>query len=645
MNKHLACVTLLGTLLAVGCGDSDRDAFNDVVLPPTATSTTSTTTSTRTSTSSNTGTSTGTSTTSSTSTTSAPGSNVDMLALSGDSTTLLRFNSSTPAATTPVTLSPTNPLDGSATGDTLVGLTVRPQNNQVYALATHNNGGTLTVTLYLINPATGYAGRVNIDTGTAFTDATAQNLLNTATSFGVDFNPAVDAIRVVTDTGLNFRVNPNTGAVVDADTGTAGLQLDTNITPNTLRIGGASYTNSVQNATATTLYTLDADGNSLNIQTPPNAGTQSGTQTLPFDFTAVQGFDIPASVTVATSNTAATAGTALAALRVNNLTGLYAINLVNGNTTSLGNVGAGANLRGACIAPPTGSFPLVGLSTDGTQLLRFNSAAPNTATSAANTVTVTGITAGERLVGVDYRPNTGQLYALGINTATNAASLYLANPQTGAVTVVGAAGGIAFIGAPLTPPAPPVQLPIAFPDPTTDGYGFDFNPAADRIRVVAGSLNFRVNPNTGAPVDGDSGGAAGSVAGTNPDGSINGATTTVSAAAYTNSFAQLTPSPATGATTLYLLDEVANTLVRSTSPNGGTTASPLPLGVDFNPFNGFTITSDVVAATSNAAVVSGSGFALLNAGAGSSLYRVDLTTGTATLVGATPVQLSGLAGY
>ena len=46
MNKHLACVTLLGTLLAVGCGDSDRDAFNDVVLPPTATSTTSTTTST-----------------------------------------------------------------------------------------------------------------------------------------------------------------------------------------------------------------------------------------------------------------------------------------------------------------------------------------------------------------------------------------------------------------------------------------------------------------------------------------------------------------------------------------------------------------------------------------------------------------------
>ena len=46
------------------------------------------------------------------------------------------------------------------------------------------------------------------------------------------------------------------------------------------------------------------------------------------------------------------------------------------------------------------------------------------------------------------------------------------------------------------------------PDPATVGWGFDFNPAADRIRVVAGSLNFRVNPNTGAAVDGDNGGDA-----------------------------------------------------------------------------------------------------------------------------------------
>src|SRR5439155_1573089 len=69
----------------------------------------------------------------------------------------------------------------------------------------------------------------------------------------------------------------------------------------------------------------------------------------------------------------------------------------------------------------------------------------------------------------------------------------------------------------------------------TVGYGFDLNPAADRVRVVAGSLNFRVNPNTGAPIDGDNTGlTSGTVTGTNPDGPINTGTTNVDAAAYTN---------------------------------------------------------------------------------------------------------------
>ena len=61
--------------------------------------------------------------------------------------------------------------------------------------------------------------------------------------------------------------------------------------------------------------------------------------------------------------------------------------------------------------------------------------------------------------------------------------------------MVGTASGIQFT----TDGAAVVDLP----DSATVGYGFDFNPAADRIRVVAGSINFRVNPNTGTGDDGD----------------------------------------------------------------------------------------------------------------------------------------------
>ena len=39
------------------------------------------------------------------------------------------------------------------------------------------------------------------------------------TSFGFDFNPVTDRIRVVNDLGQNFRIDPNAGALVDGDLG------------------------------------------------------------------------------------------------------------------------------------------------------------------------------------------------------------------------------------------------------------------------------------------------------------------------------------------------------------------------------------------------------------------------------------------
>src|SRR6185295_7279613 len=102
------------------------------------------------------------------------------------------------------------------------------------------------------------------------------------------------------------------------------------------------------------------------------------------------------------------------------------------------------------------------------------------------------------------------------------------------------------------------------PDPATVGYGFDFNPAADRLRVVAGSLNFRVNPNTGAGVDGDNTGlTSGTVNGTNPDGATSVGASAVDAAAYTSNQANTT------VTTLYTLDAGGNRLFIQNPANSG----------------------------------------------------------------------------
>src|SRR3954454_5495939 len=63
--------------------------------------------------------------------------------------------------------------------------------------------------------------------------------------------------------------------------------------------------------------------------------------------------------------------------------------------------------------------------TDNNFLMRFNSAAPGTIDSVQ---LVTGLQAGERMVGIDFRPRTGQLFGVGLQSgATDTVRLYTIN--------------------------------------------------------------------------------------------------------------------------------------------------------------------------------------------------------------------------
>ena len=142
-----------------------------------------------------------------------------------------------------------------------------------------------------------------------------------------------------------------------------------------------------------------------------------------------------------------TTGSAFAVLNVGGATGLYSINLVNAQATFIGLVGNGvAAVQGLAIQSEPGGIPAVALSADGTSLARFNTATPGTVTTQA--LDLAAVVAGETLVAIDFRPQTGQLYAFGVDAAANTGTLYLVDPQTGvvAIAVAGTASAITFAG-------------------------------------------------------------------------------------------------------------------------------------------------------------------------------------------------------
>ncbi|NVO29842.1 DUF4394 domain-containing protein [Hymenobacter lapidiphilus] len=236
-----------------------------------------------------------------------------------------------------------------------------------------------------------------------------------------------------------------------------------------------------------------------------------------------------------------------------------------------------------------------------TNLVTFDITAPGVFLT---NLPVTGITAGQTLVGIDFRPNTGELFGLGYNATGTQAQVYNISRTTALATAAG--------------PAITINLGTDL-----NRIGFDFNPTVDRIRVTAGNrADFRLNPNNGA------------LAAT--DGTLTYAPTDPNAAqipvvgssAYTNSFIGTT------ATTLYNLDEANSRLVRQDPPNDGTLLTVGPLGITtsgattvsdidiyLNPITGVQTTYLTVAEI-NVATLS----------ATTKLYTVNLTTGAATLV-------------
>ena len=227
--------------------------------------------------------------------------------------------------------------------------------------------------------------------------------------------------------------------------------------------------------------------------------------------------------------------------------------------------------------------------TESGKVASFNRAAPGVQVGSR---AIGGLVAGETLLGIDWRPANGLLYALG-----SRGNLYTIAPATGVATFRGTLKA-----------APGDDQPYTSLQGTQ--FGVDFNPVADRLRVVSNSgQNLRIDVDTGE---------------TTTDGvlvQVCEACTTVvpvvTAAAYTNSFKGAV------STQLYVMDSAVGQLYLQNPPNNGALTAGTPTGMGgggVTGLNGF----DIEARTSI-------GYAAARVNQVVALFRVDLASSTRTV--------------
>ena len=232
------------------------------------------------------------------------GDRLTILALTADQR-LLRFRECHPMRARDIGI-----VYGLQAPDTmLVGIDFRVQDGQLYGVG--NGGG-----IYTINTTTAMATLIS-----SLTVSLAGDF------FGVDFNPAANALRIISNTGQNLR-QPFAGPLAGQTQTDATLNYPgpPAVSPAT-GLAGAAYTNNdLDPNTGTTLFDIDTSLNQVVIQSPPNAGSLVPTGMLTVDTDTPIGFDIYTTL----QNGVAINNSGFASLVVGGVPGFYRVNFPTG---------------------------------------------------------------------------------------------------------------------------------------------------------------------------------------------------------------------------------------------------------------------------------------------------------------------------
>jgi len=452
---------------------------------------------------------------------------------------------------------PSDPLEtitinGLSSGEKIIAIDFRPATGQLYGVSNNNR-------IYVLNQFTGASTAVGTS---SFSPALNSDII------GFDFNPTVDRIRLVSASGQNLRLNPETGSVG---------AVDGNLNPGNPMIGAVAYTNNFSGAVSTILYDIDAATDKLFRQDPPNAGTLAEVGALGEDIEATGGFDISPDNKIALAALKTGKGYGNKAGDAENSYRLYLVDLEKGKLSRIGKFDR--EIIGLAIP----AQPVAYATDAANNLWVFN---PNNVVNPISKP-ITGLQPGEKILGIDMRPATSQLYAVGSSNR-----LYTINMSNGVATSVGSGFTPALQGT---------------------SFGFDFNPTVDRIRLVSNTgQNLRLNPITGTVAA--------------IDGNINPVATGVDAVAYTNNFAGATN------TTLYDIDYESDQVFVQTPPNNGTLVLIGAMGVRIDEANGFDIGG-----------TTGTAYAVMRSGNKAAVYTINLLSGRATKISDFPLAVSSFA--
>lgn len=310
----------------------------------------------------------------------------------------------------------------------------RPFDGRLYIVTTGTPGG-----LYSVNTMTGAA--------TAAYTLTGCDVLS-ANRYAVDFNPAADALRIISNTGVNYRVAMSDGTCfVDG-----AINAASGTTPSIFQV---AYGSNFRGTDSTELLAIDATN--LGNITVPNSGTYEFLFGLGQTITAPAGLDwVPATLT--------TPALFWASLNVGGVTGLYVVS-ITAAVVPVGTIGTGIPLRSIAISLTPFENSVFGLNLNG-QLIRFETEDA----SSIVTADITGATG--TFIGVDFRPADQLLYGV-----TTTGQVYTINLLTYVATQVGNTLNCTF-------PAPSSPL----------FYGFDWNPVANQLRVIdTNGNNWRID--------------------------------------------------------------------------------------------------------------------------------------------------------
>lgn len=236
------------------------------------------------------------------------------------------------------------PLSGLASGEAVLGLDFRtgPRGHTLYAWSSAGR-------LYVLDTASAALRAVSPPGGSGI-------LSSAQLPHGVEVDPVQDQLRVIDATGRNWRVDLDTGIAIDADPARPGLQPDGRLVfaqrdwnaEATAQLLASAHSH---HGGASTAFAIDRSTGSLVSQ-----GSRAGARPVVspnFGRLYTVGPLGLAPLQDAAFDMAPRSQVALAAIRTTPepRTGLYHINLDNGQARWLGWVGDGTALRGLAIQP------------------------------------------------------------------------------------------------------------------------------------------------------------------------------------------------------------------------------------------------------------------------------------------------------